>query len=1333
MSATTYFEYVIDPSTGQQIEVRDRYAREQLVHKTEKTVVNSLPAKPTDKEEWLSMERFIYYVPVEGETDKYEAWTLFFIGDPTVASDYTDTDKYQWVQIATTDSDLNNFSTKGHTHEVIPETEVEDHEYTPQGSVSGTFTGSQSTTESNGAHTHTFTPSGSVSSSFSGTQCTTSQNGAHTHTFTPEGTVTSEFTGNSGNTSTVSDHSHSFTPEGTVSGTFSGTTGTTEGAGSHDHTLTKTKKKMSTKSLSVTPATAVDFTGSTTDAQRATGALEALSTYDASKAVFNGISVNDGVLSFVTKKMTTADTVSGLSASVDASKVSLDNSGTVSGQAVATGQLADGTDNDPLVMTDASVGSNGAHTHDFTPSGTVSGTFTGTSGTTGDAGSHSHSVTPSGSVSSTFSGTGGNTGSNGDHTHTVTPAGSVNSQFSGSEGTTGSDGSHTHDFTPSGAFQGGFQGVKASLKHKVDNKKVRTAPDQEDEGSHAFDWYGILFDEEESDPHKTRVGNMDMHRMLPIQTKMRRCLLNDDGTVNYYLDDRDSTKKAGSQEGWVTEDETSMSRVETDDIRDSNELVEALKGNSCVWNQLMVANPSSTLLEQSAIYTGTKPFIKDNKFYISFEYTTTSDYASTSVDVWLSRGGDTYGGSKTIYGIQPSNTGKITLLLTSNNSGNNSVHLSYLSAYGSGSMVANNINVIDLTLLGIDNLTTVAQVEAWLAENVGLKPYYAYNAGSIVNAVMTGVKTTFDGGTNTYPFDVRKVYGQLDGEGSYVQCYPNGMRRCPNAKDFVRAEKAVVMTKEVDLGEQSWSLVSGQTNVFYCFISGKKGPTSYNDVGNIVITKYNVNKGAYLNSAGMLNYMVQENWSNHTWIMIKDTAYSDETAFKTSLAGVKCIIELNTPLTYTNLVYRDNGVDTPLSEVFFPNGIVVGKGGTVEIQPQNTEEIVTCAPTLTMKKYVLQAGATLDGTDGQVMVEIPEHWRKVYTYLDGAKTMVKAMISPYPQTTTGWVHVKKGYISAYEANIDANDKLCSTSDIKDLVLSIVNGKVNATCDISLIGETDHPADWAAWSALTSKSLLPTTSVTMGTLRTDARARGNVGEYKWNMLVYEMYLAVYWLYVIEYANLNSQEAFTTALNSEGFHQGGLGDGATTTTSAVWDTFNGYKPFIPCGITNCLGNHSGEVFLALPSAFGTSVKMAVNSYHGIELPFGHIWKFADGIKYLGDGTQQEVLRCDSTENYSSDSSSSNYTSIGNNVAGSGVYKKKIMVDPDGDINCKDTGGGSLQYYCDYNYEAHANGTYYCCMLGGVAFRGASSGLACVRSLYAVSDSDSSVGSRLCFFEK
>lgn len=41
------------------------------------------------------------------------------------------------------------------------------------------------------------------------------------------------------------------------------------------------------------------------------------------------------------------------------------------------------------------------------------------------------------------------------------------------------------------------------------------------------------------------------------------------------------------------------------------------------------------------------------------------------------------------------------------------------------------LGISDLTLLGIDDLTTVEEVEAWLATNVGLRSYYPFNAGEL--------------------------------------------------------------------------------------------------------------------------------------------------------------------------------------------------------------------------------------------------------------------------------------------------------------------------------------------------------------------------------------------------------------------------------------------------------------------------------------------------------------------------------------------------------------------------------------------------------------------------
>lgn len=48
--------------------------------------------------------------------------------------------------------------------------------------------------------------------------------------------------------------------------------------------------------------------------------------------------------------------------------------------------------------------------------------------------------------------------------------------------------------------------------------------------------YGVELDTASSSPDGVRVGNLQLHRELPVQSKMRRCLLDRDGGVKEYLD-----------------------------------------------------------------------------------------------------------------------------------------------------------------------------------------------------------------------------------------------------------------------------------------------------------------------------------------------------------------------------------------------------------------------------------------------------------------------------------------------------------------------------------------------------------------------------------------------------------------------------------------------------------------------------------------------------------------------------------------------------------------------------------------------------------------------------
>ena len=97
---------------------------------------------------------------------------------------------------------------------------------------------------------------------------------------------------------------------------------------------------------------------------------------------------------------------------------------------------------------------------------------------------------------------------------------------------------------------------------------------------------------------------------------------------------------------------------------------------------------------------------------------------------------------------------------------------------------------------------------------------------------------------------------------------------------------------------------------------------------------------------------------------------------------------------------------------------------------------------------------------------------------------------------------------------------------------------------------------------------PRTSLSRATMR------GYASNANAHLLTYEEYKNIfYWLYVVEYANFNSQATFSSSLDDNGYATGGLGNGVTTMNGNVWSGYNGYHPLTPCGYLDSLGNGSG----------------------------------------------------------------------------------------------------------------------------------------------------------------
>lgn len=340
------------------------------------------------------------------------------------------------------------------------------------------------------------------------------------------------------------------------------------------------------------------------------------------------------------------------------------------------------------------------------------------------------------------------------------------------------------------------------------------------------------------------------------------------------------------------------------------------------------------------------------------------------------------------------------------------------------------------------------------------------------------------------------------------------------------------------------------------------------------------------------------------------------------------------------------------------------------------------------------------------MVEIPDHWYKIY--IQGTKFRVMLSAMPLP----GYNHIDKFYISTTEARISRSN----------LILFSSYGV--GSSDTNVRGG-DNTAEWDG----TYRSLLgfPVTNLTRDQFRQAARKRGS----GWEMYTYNAHKTLFWLFAVEYATLDSQKPFNAQKDANGFAQGGLGPGPTQMTD--WTNFNNTNPLIPCGYTNEFGNGSGEkAYVVKNASGGTHATLMANRYRGIENPFGHIWKYTDGANIqvtTGDSGLSILWTTDDPSNFS-DTSYTGYNKKGN-ICRTNGYAKKMLLGEDGDIVATEIGGSSSTYWCDYYYTYTSANRMQVVLVGGYAGDGSSAGLAYVAAYYAPSGAYRHVGSRLCFF--
>lgn len=358
--------------------------------------------------------------------------------------------------------------------------------------------------------------------------------------------------------------------------------------------------------------------------------------------------------------------------------------------------------------------------------------------------------------------------------------------------------------------------------------------------------------------------------------------------------------------------------------------------------------------------------------------------------------------------------------------------------------------------------------------------------------------------------------------------------------------------------------------------------------------------------------------------------------------------------------------------------------------------------------------SVLDGTDGTVRVHIPKFYGK--SGVEGTKRWVRMSTIKMDNT---WIEIPEMLVDAYRSTVD------TTVSATPKAVSVVN----TTAQFRGGGNRTANDTYLDTDAFRSDLGKPRTNISRANMRTYATNAGS------EMLCYEYYKWIfYWAWVVEYATLNSQKAYTADLTAEGYHQGGLGDGVTT-WNGNWNTYNGYYPLTPCGYCNDIGNFTGVKDLVIPetvineSTTVASKTFKVPRWRGFDNPFGDIWTNLDGIileRTAANQPSSVYTTTDPTAFGDDNTAKGKMTVIGTEIASDGWIKDYDLGET-GEIIPSVVGGSATTYMCDYHYCNASSTVLRTLVVGGNAVNNSNAGLGFFYSTNGVGYAHAAVGFR------
>lgn len=335
------------------------------------------------------------------------------------------------------------------------------------------------------------------------------------------------------------------------------------------------------------------------------------------------------------------------------------------------------------------------------------------------------------------------------------------------------------------------------------------------------------------------------------------------------------------------------------------------------------------------------------------------------------------------------------------------------------------------------------------------------------------------------------------------------------------------------------------------------------------------------------------------------------------------------------------------------------------------------------------SAANIDGTDGNVMVEIPKFWYR--HNLDGTENTWGIADGPidgyilHPAFVKAGVEVDYRYIGAYDAcYLDATDGLYKSG----LNLDDMSGNLDLAND----------------KLASVSGVYPLVGVTRNECRTLAANNGT----GWHQLDFALWSAIQMLYLVEYGTFSTQSE--------------LGNGNTNGSYVSQSSNQNDSPHTVAGASNAWGNASTDG--TQPSA-GAKPGTAYMSYRGIENWYGNCWTWADGIN-VNEIAAGNVHITNDYRDFA-DGTTTNYTLISSAFPTSSGYIQNILNTGAYFLSGDNTGGSSTTYLTDYHYASASASRVV--RVGGAATVGAAAGGFCLYSPDVASLAYRAIGARLC----